>query len=102
MVYGIKMLNAKMELRSPVYLVERTGISETALPDLVHDLGCLLSAFANWPRHHRQRSSSSNTLLVLLHEFTLLALEELASPPTLPTERARADLQTMTLATADM
>ena len=70
---------------SPVDLVERSCIRETAVPHLVDDPCGVGFIFTMRSTRDRQSSSSSYTLLVLLRKLPLASGEELPGPSTFST-----------------
>ena len=57
------------------YRVERSGILETAVPDLVNSLGCLLGRVALWIGRYAEDCSSFDAFLVVLVEAVPAPLE---------------------------
>lgn len=78
---------------SLVDFIERSGIVETAVPNLVHNLIRMRRISTPWPRRHTQRGSPPHTLLHLLCDTPLASCEKLPAPTTLATERTCADLR---------
>lgn len=66
-----------------VDLVERTGVLETGVPDLVNDLGGLYVILATWSVHDRTDGAVADAVLVLLGDGEVVADEELAGPSAL-------------------
>lgn len=74
-------------------LIERSGVSEATIPNLVDNsfgVGFILAA---WSSPDRQHGSSPHTLLVLPCKFPLSTSEELSSPSAFSAKGTGSDLQ---------
>ena len=79
-------------LESSIYLIERSGVREAAVPHLVDHSRCLNIVFAKWSTSDRQRSSSPHAFLVLLSELPLASSKELSGPSAFPAQGRGSDL----------
>jgi hypothetical protein len=77
---------------SSVDLIKWPGISEAAIPDLIHNLFGMGFVFAGRASLHRENGSSTDTFLMLLCEFPLSSPEELARPSAFAAERTGPNL----------
>lgn len=68
---------------SPVDFVERSCVSEAAIPHLIHHLLGVSLISAGRPSPDGQNSSSSYAFLMLSRQFPLTSSKELPSPPAL-------------------
>jgi len=68
-----------------VYLVERSGIRKTRIPDFIHHLYGVYVVLTTRSRHNRPDCSRPYTVLMLLRDCVVIPREELARPSTFST-----------------
>lgn len=81
-------------LRRPlaIYLIERSRVRVTALPDFIDGFRGLRLVSTIGPGSDGENSSASHTLLMLLRKIPLASVVELPGPPALSTQSASANL----------
>jgi hypothetical protein len=93
--FSLFNLNSQDRLRSSlVDLIKRPRVIEATVPNLIHHLIRMLLIPTPRPRSHAQSRPPPHALLQLLCDPPLPPSEKLPPPPTLPTQRTRANLRT--------
>ena len=77
---------------SPVYFIEGSRVSETAVPHLIDNLDCMDVVFTLRSAHDRPDCPPSNTVLMVIREGKDLVPKELVGPPAFTAEVARPNL----------